>query len=322
MSNDEVVLDGKTYVSSKRAAQLSDYAQDYIGQLCRAGTADCRRINGLWYVTMASLEVHKTASAEAKARAFESINADSTRNQYNESVLSFSGEEFVSSRHGAELTGYNPDYVTQLARDGKVRGRQIGSRWYVSKKDLMANKEKNDEMLAVVQSEAVGVLRRDEKSNNGSISRPSVPELVYRQEIGKPLLPMAEKAVVESPYTIVTPLAINTDASLSTPRTLVPPKKLHYNASSATLLNEDSQIRGKKSSKSKIWSVTLVSIAVLALAIGGYWSMKNSRILASRFSKYGMEALVSSGSGDINGTTGSFLLRMATDVITYERTKH
>src|SRR3989344_7227467 len=73
MTQDELVLEGKTYVSSKRAAQLRQYAQDYIGQMCRAGNADCRRVNGLWYVTLESLDLHRAASAEAKARAFENM---------------------------------------------------------------------------------------------------------------------------------------------------------------------------------------------------------------------------------------------------------
>lgn len=154
-------MDGKAYVSSKRAAQMSQYAQDYIGQLCRKGLIDCRRVNGLWYVTLASLENHKISSADQKAQAFANMgaNPESVQNAQNDVILDFSGEEYVSSKHGAEITGYNQDYVTQLARAGKVKSRQVGSRWFVAKKDLLLNKEKNDALLAAVQAKSVGIVR-------------------------------------------------------------------------------------------------------------------------------------------------------------------
>ena len=33
--SDEMQIEGKPYISSKRASELSGYAQDYIGQLAR-----------------------------------------------------------------------------------------------------------------------------------------------------------------------------------------------------------------------------------------------------------------------------------------------
>lgn len=161
MIQEELSLDGKIYLSSRRAAQMSEYAQDYIGQLCRAGHADCRRINGLWYVTMESLDAHKIASAEVRAQAFAQLGATDARVSQNDTILSFSGEEYVSARHGSELTGYNQDYVTQLARSGKIKARQVGNRWYVGRADLISNKEKNDSLLAAVQAKSVGIVHKN-----------------------------------------------------------------------------------------------------------------------------------------------------------------
>jgi hypothetical protein len=50
--SDEMVIEGKTYISSKRAAQVSGYAQDYIGQLARGGAIDAQRVGGLWFVNL------------------------------------------------------------------------------------------------------------------------------------------------------------------------------------------------------------------------------------------------------------------------------
>lgn len=199
MVQEELMLDGKTYTTSRKAAQLSEYTQDYIGQLCRAGQADSRRINGLWYVTLESLEAHKVYSAEVKAQAFANLDVpyefDRVRNQ--ETVLSFSGEEYVSARHGADLTGYNQDYITQLARGSKVKARQIGNRWYVSKRDLLANKKKNDALLAVVQADAAGLVRASDKKHFDT-EKTENPIGSYKNEQHLNLMPLLpEKARVE-----------------------------------------------------------------------------------------------------------------------------
>ncbi|MBI2109521.1 MAG: hypothetical protein HYT93_05165, partial [Parcubacteria group bacterium] len=52
----------KKYVSSKRAAEISGYAPDYIGQLCRKRKLECRLIGRGWFVTEASLLEHKNAT--------------------------------------------------------------------------------------------------------------------------------------------------------------------------------------------------------------------------------------------------------------------
>ncbi len=227
MNQDELVFEGKTYVSSKRAAQLTDYAQDYIGQLCRSGTADSRRVNGLWYVTLESLQNHKTASAEIKAQAFMHMASTEPTTQKSDTVLSFSGEEYVSSRHGAEITGYNPDYITQLARAGKIRSRQIGSRWYVSKGDLVANKEKNDALLAAVQTSAVGLatpipeqtIIHNKKYEPAFEKHESESHLPLMPSLSKPpgfpvfSAPVIAAASEPQLYKIVTPLSVHTPTS-------------------------------------------------------------------------------------------------------------
>ena len=52
----EITLEGEEYISSKRASELSGYAQDYIGQLARVAAIDAKRIGGLWYVSLDSLD--------------------------------------------------------------------------------------------------------------------------------------------------------------------------------------------------------------------------------------------------------------------------
>ena len=56
---DELVVDGEKYISSKRAARLSGYAKDYIGQLCRAGKIESKMVGRSWYVKESAIKDHR-----------------------------------------------------------------------------------------------------------------------------------------------------------------------------------------------------------------------------------------------------------------------
>src|SRR6185436_1354852 len=63
---DEVVLEGKSYIPSRLAALACEYAQDYVGQLCRKGFIDAKRISGQWYVHLSSLQAYKSKAETFK----------------------------------------------------------------------------------------------------------------------------------------------------------------------------------------------------------------------------------------------------------------
>ena len=47
---EELIFAGNKYISSKRAAKLTGYTTDYIGQMCRAEKMDCRLVGRNWYI--------------------------------------------------------------------------------------------------------------------------------------------------------------------------------------------------------------------------------------------------------------------------------
>lgn len=51
-------LEGKKYISSKEASDISGYSRDYIGQLVRKNAIDAKMVGRLWYVSSQSLEKH------------------------------------------------------------------------------------------------------------------------------------------------------------------------------------------------------------------------------------------------------------------------
>ena len=79
--NGELYFEGKKYISSSRAAKLSGYVNDYIGQLCRDGKVESRMVGRSWYVSVDSLLEHKKANALSKAKRKKDLSQKS-KEQY------------------------------------------------------------------------------------------------------------------------------------------------------------------------------------------------------------------------------------------------
>ena len=62
---DSFNIDGKTYISSRRAAEIAKYSNDYVGQLCRGGKVTARMMGRTWFVDQESILEHKRTSEEA-----------------------------------------------------------------------------------------------------------------------------------------------------------------------------------------------------------------------------------------------------------------
>ncbi|MEK7604893.1 MAG: helix-turn-helix domain-containing protein [Patescibacteria group bacterium] len=83
---DEILIDERKYVSSKRAAKITGYAKDYIGQLCREGRVPARLVGRSWYVLESAIEDHRFGEKverepqikEMKEKSDESLTLRST----------------------------------------------------------------------------------------------------------------------------------------------------------------------------------------------------------------------------------------------------
>ena len=60
---DELTIGEKTYISSKRAAEITGYAKDYVGQLCREGRVEATLVGRSWYVLESSIRTHRFGAA-------------------------------------------------------------------------------------------------------------------------------------------------------------------------------------------------------------------------------------------------------------------
>lgn len=45
-------------------------------------------------------------------------------------------DDWITTRDAEELTGYHPEHIRELVREGKVEGRKFGIVWQVNKKSL------------------------------------------------------------------------------------------------------------------------------------------------------------------------------------------
>lgn len=66
---DELIIGDQTYLSSKRAAKITGYAKDYIGQLCREGRVTAKLVGRSWYVLESSIRDHRFGDASVAVTA-------------------------------------------------------------------------------------------------------------------------------------------------------------------------------------------------------------------------------------------------------------
>lgn len=64
---DELLIEDKKYISSKRAAKLTGYAKDYIGQLCREGRVPARLVGRSWYVLETAIQDHRFGTTDIQS---------------------------------------------------------------------------------------------------------------------------------------------------------------------------------------------------------------------------------------------------------------
>lgn len=72
-SMDEILIEGRVYVSSKQAAKITGYAKDYVGQLCREGRVDARLVGRNWYVLETSIREHRFGRGSEAGDASETV---------------------------------------------------------------------------------------------------------------------------------------------------------------------------------------------------------------------------------------------------------
>lgn len=328
--SDEITLHGKTYVPSRRAAEESSYAQDYIGQLARAGLIEAERVGGLWYVTMESLNAYKENSIAALAAAPVPQPASATRE--SDTLISFDGRDYISASRASKITGYNQDYIGQLARAGKILSRQVGNRWYVDREGLEAHKLQKDAMLASVQAESTGVVaaRVNDAAVSGDVAPHNVQDahLMHYFEDNSDLMPSLGGAHPRAD--VITPTADSPDSGdpiyIDEPEIDVRPAHVPIRIVEEPVRQPryagDSRRPSSWTGGVSLATRSVFALTVVVVLMYGFVSIRNGSIysyVGKTDSVRAVSAALAAGAAPALGFIGDVIEDIVSPVITYTR---
>ena len=149
---DSLEFDGQTYISTKRAAEITGYAKDYVGQLCREGRVTARFVGRSWYVSESSIKEHRFGTEEVvEEEVTTAPEAEEVIEEPEEEI-----EEEVVEEKKIETAQYVAEEVTPLPslEDEKETSEEATTvesawkEWFDTRKPTV--KEEADEVAAPV----------------------------------------------------------------------------------------------------------------------------------------------------------------------------
>lgn len=60
--------------------------------------------------------------------------------------MTISGGEWLTVQEASELSGYNPEHITRLIRQGKIEARKFSIVWQVNRDSLLAYQSKAQQL--------------------------------------------------------------------------------------------------------------------------------------------------------------------------------
>lgn len=193
----ELVLNGRTYLSTKRAAEVTGYTTDYVGQLARGGKVDAQLVGRNWYISEDSITKHKFGEAKVNIRkeiadekpapALEVLveSAEEEDKEIEESIPSV--DEEVAVNENVVESGKSLEEMENVWQEWYKAQRSVpdeGEEVFINRSDV---EESEDEEEAVEEEVSVPITRVRE------ISRPQV------EEVAEDVVEEHEQQVVSTP---------------------------------------------------------------------------------------------------------------------------
>ena len=118
--DDMFTYDGIEYVSTNRGADLTGYAQDYVGQLARDNEVAAKKVGRRWFISQRALLQHKKhndaqlASVQSQAVGLRSTSKDDEKSagEANEAGYHVTVKQGEEARRRANLN-FNIRYITE-----------------------------------------------------------------------------------------------------------------------------------------------------------------------------------------------------------------
>ena len=131
---EDIFFDGKRYIPVSTASKNTGYAKDYIGQLCRLGKVDSRRVGRVWYVSQESINDYADSTDPAGQdieNVFVPEKISHPIESYSQTNSTVIGQNFVpqKSAHTLDLKNHNglSEYKSNLPRASAVSIKKVGS---------------------------------------------------------------------------------------------------------------------------------------------------------------------------------------------------
>lgn len=180
---DEITIGDKVYISSKRAAKITGYAKDYVGQLCREGRVEARLVGRNWYVLESAIREHRFGAVQesnAAAANFEEIPAEDRANTWQKPTYIAESPSMVPEL--AQKPAQEPVSSPAIA-DMQSAWRE----WFSDKKTVEAlpdgSQDFKEEYLPMVLESAEPVDAKEEETVTlQRIESPIEPERVESEE--------------------------------------------------------------------------------------------------------------------------------------------
>lgn len=189
---DEILIEEKKYISSKRAAKITGYAKDYVGQLCREGRVPARLVGRSWYVLETAIQDHRfgdnqakqdikisTDTPEEKFPTKESPHYEASPVETLPSVNRLRSTELSTSENVQEESSREPELLQDSWRawfDHVGATKQVAT---TTPKDLNKEKEESKDTTEAVKE--------------GGESEVEVPVHIVYEPLPKELLPIGAK---------------------------------------------------------------------------------------------------------------------------------
>lgn len=124
---DALILEHKTYISARRAAEITGYTSDYVGQLCRAGKIESKVVGRSWFVLEESLLNHKLVNDQVKtnkktAKKRKALQAQQERREIREEkfrIIEKSSSPVLLLTERAYSLSVQPVIVSKIVEETK-----------------------------------------------------------------------------------------------------------------------------------------------------------------------------------------------------------
>lgn len=205
----EITLNGRTYLSTKRAAEITGYTTDYVGQLARKGTVAAEQVGRNWYVAEDEIKKHKFGAyagsvreeKEADAPALEILVEEAEEKVETPVVEEDEVEELVTTSVVTPVEEEKADEVKEESDPAATVAamQEAWDEWYKSQRVVSGDEEqvflKKEDVVTrkeeIEEEEQVPVTIADlSESEVGDISEGDEEELVeeYEEVVEEPVV--------------------------------------------------------------------------------------------------------------------------------------